>query len=337
MTALLHSPPSAAEGQTPAGATILADGDIRYEVVEGWAKLPADLRLGDVAAVAVDRRDQVYLFTRGDHPMIVLDRDGNVLRSWGHGVFQRPHGLHIGADDAIYCTDDGDHSVRKCTLDGRLLLTIGVPGRPAPAMSGLPFHRCTHTALSPGGDIYVSDGYGNACIHRYAPDGRHLASWGRSGCGPGEFYIPHNLVCDDEGWVYVADRENHRVQVFDGDGNYETQWNHLHRPCALCMGRGPAPRFYVGEVGPAMPFTLDFANLGPRLTVLDARGRILARLSAGPAGIGPGRFIAPHGIAVDSRGDIYLGEVSRTAWPMTFPGIDLPAVVPSLHKLRRIS
>src|SRR5882757_6836424 len=200
---------------------ILADGDWRYEAVSDWAKIPAEVRLGDVAAVAVDRRNNVYLFTRGDDPVIVLDRHGNVLRTWGHGMFVHPHGLHIGPDESIYCTDDGDHSVRKCTLDGRLVLEIGIPGQPAPFMSGRPFHRCTHSALSPQGDIYVSDGYGNACIHKFAPDGRYLLTWGQSGSGPGEFYVPHNLVCDMEGWVYVADRENHRVQVFDTYGRYE--------------------------------------------------------------------------------------------------------------------
>lgn len=316
--------------------TLLADGPFRYEVVEGWAKIPAEIELHDVAAVAVDRRDRVYLFTRGEHPMIVLDREGNVLSTWGHGTFKRPHGLFIAPDDTIYCTDDGDHSVRQCTLEGKVLLQIGVPGQPAPFMGGLPFHRCTHTALSPSGEIYVSDGYGNACVHKYAPDGKYLKTWGRSGCAPGEFYIPHNLVCDAEGWVYVADRENHRVQVFDGEGRYETQWNNLHRPCALCMTTPSSPLFYIGEIGPALLPCLSFPNLGPRLTVLDKQGRRLATLSAGPAGIGPGRFIAPHGIAVDSRGDIYVGEVSYTAWPSTFPGVEPPPVIPSLHKLRRL-
>lgn len=312
---------------------ILSDGEFQYEVIEGWAKLPPEIKLGEVAAVAVGEHDAVFLFTRGQHPVIVLDRDGNVLRTWGHGVFTHPHGLDVSADGSLYCTDNGDHTVRQCTSDGRVLLQIGVPGKPANFMSGQPFHYCTHTALSPQGEIYVSDGYGNACIHKFAPDGRLLKTWGRSGCGPGEFYIPHNIVCDEEGWVYVADRENHRVQVFDGDGRFETQWNNLHRPCALCSSRG---RFYVGELGPFLAPYLGFPNLGPRLVVLDARGQPLARLSAGPAGIGPGRFIAPHGIAVDSSGDIYVAEVSYSAWTWVFPDTPIPPVVPSLHKLRRL-
>ena len=315
----------------------LSDRSFRYEVIEGWAKLPVGFLLHDVAAVAMDRYDNVYLFTRGEHPVVVLDREGNFLRSWGHGIFKRPHGMHIGIDDAVYLTDDGNHVVYKFSLEGKLLLTVGIPGQPAPLMSGKPFHRCTHTALSPRGDIYISDGYGNACIHKFSPDGEHLKTWGQSGCAPGEFYIPHNMVCDEEGWLYVADRENHRIQVFDGEGNYETQWNNLHRPCALCMGAGANPLFYIGELGPALVATLKFPNLGPRLTILDAKGRTLAQLSAGAAGVGPGRFIAPHGIAVDSHGDVYIGELSAAGWPLMFPDSEKPAVLPSLHKFRRIA
>jgi len=252
----------------PAEREILSDGGFEYEVLEGWAKLPPELILGEVAAVAVDARDTVFLFTRGEHPLVVLDREGNVLRTFGHGVFKRPHGLDIGADGSLYCTDDSDHTVRQCTPEGKILLEMGVPGRPAAFMSGQPFQGCTHTALSPQGELYVSDGYGNACIHKFAPDGRLLKSWGRSGCAPGEFYIPHNLVCDGEGWVYVADRENHRVQVFDGEGRYETQWNNLHRPCALCKSADPQGRFYIGELGPFLePFVARHMGQGSGGTI----------------------------------------------------------------------
>src|SRR5260370_40877639 len=128
---------------------ILSDGDFRYEWVEGWAKLPEELHLGDVAAVAVNRHDQVFLFTRGEHPMIVLDREGNVLRTWGHGVFKHAHGLHIAPDETLYCTDDFDHTVRRSTPEGKILLEIAAPGRAASVMSVLPFHASTPTALSP--------------------------------------------------------------------------------------------------------------------------------------------------------------------------------------------
>ncbi|MFC7542915.1 peptidyl-alpha-hydroxyglycine alpha-amidating lyase family protein [Siccirubricoccus deserti] len=202
-------------------------------------------------------------------------------------MFTRAHGLHLGPDDTLWCTDDGDHSVRKCTLDGRVLLTIGLPGKPAPYMSGKPFNRCTHTALSPEGDIYVSDGYGNAQVHKYSPEGKHLFSWGGSGTEPGQFNLPHNIVCDDAGLVYVADRESHRVQIFDGKGKYQGQWNNLHRPCSLFLGKGKCPCCYVGELGPALPVNIKAPNLGPRISVLSMEGKLLGRF--GELGTEPGQ------------------------------------------------
>ena len=200
---------------------ILGEGAYRYRVDRDWANLPDGWDFHEVAAVGVDTKDTVYVFNRGRHPMIVLDRDGNFLRAFGEDIFTRAHGIHMAADGTIYATDDGDHSVRRLTPEGKVLMTLGVPGTPAPFMSGQPFNRCTHTALSPQGDIYVSDGYGNARVHKYSPDGKLLLSWGRSGTGPGEFNLPHNIICDPDGWVYVADRESSRIQVFDGNGRFE--------------------------------------------------------------------------------------------------------------------
>jgi sugar lactone lactonase YvrE len=295
----------------------LGSGAFRYEVVDGWGRLPDGWLYGEVSAVAVDSRDNVYLFARGEHPMIVFDSEGHFLRSWGEGLFANPHGLHMGPDDTLYCTDDGDHTVRRFTLDGRLLLQIGLAGRPSPFMSGLPFHRCTHTALSPQQDIYVADGYSNARVHKYAPDGRLLFSWGEPGSGPGCFNLVHNICCDADGWVYVADRENHRIQVFDGQGRYQAQWNDLHRPCGLCLHCGAGlskPTFYVGELGPGKQFSnRDWPRLGPRLSILNSDGGLLARLGDKEEVGSRSQFIAPHGVAVDSTGSIYIGEVSRSS------------------------
>ena len=313
--------------------TILGSGDHRYRVVENFAQLPDGWSLTDVASVAVDSKDRLYVFNRGAHPMVVLDRDGNFITSWGEGLFSRAHGLHIDADDNLYCTDDGDHTVRKCTTDGKVLLTIGVPGKPAPFMSNEPFHRCTHTALSPKGEIYVSDGYGNACVHKYTPDGKLIETWGDSGPDPGQFNIVHNIVTDQDGWVYVADRENHRVQVFDGDGRFETQWHDMHRPSGLFMERGGEGRFYVGEIGGALPVNYDVPNIGPRVSIYSHRGERLARLGDRLAGLEPGQFVSPHGLAVDSRGDIYVGEVSYTNWGNRYKGQPLPPGLRSLQKL----
>ncbi|HSU06527.1 MAG TPA: peptidyl-alpha-hydroxyglycine alpha-amidating lyase family protein, partial [Acetobacteraceae bacterium] len=231
--------------------TSMGTGEYTYEPVENWAKLPDGWSFKEIGSVGVDRNDNVYVFNRGEHPMIVFDREGNFLRSWGEGMFPRAHGVHIDPEQTIWLTDDGAHCVRRCTLDGKVLMTLGTPGKPAPFMSGQPFCRCTHTALSPKGEIYVTDGYGNAQVHKYSPDGKYLMSWGKCGIGEGEFNLPHNIHCDADGWVYVADRENHRVQVFDGNGRFETAWcNVVHRPSALHMTTGRCPLCFIGEVGP---------------------------------------------------------------------------------------
>ena len=320
---------------------VLGSGEHRYRMVENWARLPDGWNLTDVAAVGVDSKDRIYVFNRGEHPMVVLNRDGSFVKSWGEGLFRRAHGLHIDSDDNLYCTDDGDHTVRKITPEGKVLLTIGIPEKPAPYMSGEPFHRCTHTALSPKGEIYVSDGYGNACVHKFTPDGKLIKSWGESGTDPGQFNLVHNIVTDEDGWVYVADRENHRVQVFDGNGKYETQWNNLHRPCALHCCGGKHPTFIVGELGPGLPVNLKVPNLGPRLSIVDAKGTRIARLGGEHgAGLETGKFLAPHGLALDSKGDIYVGEVGVTNWKTSFPNTPMPKEVRAarcLQKLEKIT
>src|SRR6266550_3532353 len=319
-------------------ATIVGTGDFKYRIVEDWAKLPDGWSFKEVGAVGVDSNDNVYVFNRGDHPMMVFDPDGNFLRSWGEGQYPRAHGVHMGPDESIYLTDDGGHFVRKVTLQGKVPLELGVPGTPAPYMSGEPFHRCTHTALSPKGEIYVSDGYGNAKVHKYSPDGKLLMSWGEPGTGEGEFNIVHNICTDAEGWVYVADRENHRVQVFDGNGKYETQWNNLHRPCALCCCGGKKPNFIVGELGSGMPVNRQYRNIGPRLTIVDSQGKKIGRLGGenGP-GLDVGKFLAPHGLALDSKGDIYVGEVGVTNWKTSFPDTPMPPVVRCIQKLEKVA
>ena len=319
-------------------SVILGSGEHRYRVIENWAQLPPGWSFDDVGGVGVDSKDQVYIFNRGEHPMIVFDREGRFLRSWGEGLFKRAHGVLIDREDNMYLTDDGDHTMRKCTTDGKVLFTIGIPDKPAPYMSGEPFHRCTHTALSPNGELYISDGYGNARVHKYSPDGKLMFSWGEPGTDPGQFNIVHNIVTDAEGWVYVADRENHRVQVFDGSGKYEMQWNNLHRPCGLYCHQGARAEFLIGELGPGMNVNRNHPNLGPRLTFVDKHGKRIARLG-GEQGPGQevGKFLAPHGVCMDSRGDIYVGEVSYQNYLNINPGKPAPEYLRSLQKLERVT
>jgi DNA-binding beta-propeller fold protein YncE len=197
-------------------------------------------------------------------------------------------------------------------------------------LSGEPFNRPTKVAFDPQtGDLYIADGYGNARVHKYSADGKHRFSWGAYGTDPGQFNLVHSVATDAEGRVYVADRESHRVQVFDGEGNYVEQWNNLHRPCGLHIRDGLA---YIGQLPAGLPVNATYPNLGACVTIHDLSGRRLARLGDMRRGEGPGQFLAPHGVGVDSRGDIYVGEVSWTEYGSKQ---DPPREVRSLRKLVR--
>ena len=287
-----------------------------YEEAADWAQLPDGWTFREVVDVAVDARDRVHVFTRGDHPVIIFEQDGRFVGAWGEGLFVRPHGLTVlpGEDGAeiLYCVDDDGHWIGKFTLEGELLDQIGVRGEGAPKGSGKPFNRPTKVALDPkSGELYISDGYGNARVHKYTADGRHLFSWGDYGTGPGQFNLPHSVCTDSVGKVYVADRENHRVQIFDDQGNYLEQWNNMHRPCGLHIEDDIV---YIGQLPTHLHVNADYPNIGACVTVHDLSGRQLARVGDAHSGVGPGQYTAPHSIAVDSRGDIYVGEVSYTAY-----------------------
>jgi DNA-binding beta-propeller fold protein YncE len=303
-----------------------------YRPVEGWGRLPEGWSYVEATSVGVDSRDNVYVFNRGPHPVIVFDRDGAFRRSWGEGVFRRPHGITIGPDDSLWLTDDTHHTIRHFTADGKLLLTIGNPDEPSSLHGGKPFNRPTHVALCPRtGDVYISDGYGNSRVHKFDPSGRHLRSWGEPGTDPGCFNIPHNIATDAEGLVYVADRENGRVQIFDGEGRYLGQWNNLHRPCGLFIDRA-AGLGYVGELPSHLPVNAQVPNIGARVSVVTMKGDLVDRVGGRFAGEKPGEFIAPHGCVVDSRGDLYVAEVSWTAKGSTETP---PREIRSLQKFTR--
>jgi DNA-binding beta-propeller fold protein YncE len=306
--------------------------DFGYVADDRWAKLPANWKWDEVAGVAVDRQDRVYVFGRGEHPIGVFASDGTFLASWDENPLTRPHGISIGPDSAtpdevVFCTDDLGHTVRKFTRDGELLLTFGRPGQPSDTgatsldyrtirRAGPPFHYPTNIALSPEHDIYVTDGYGNARVHKFAPDGRLLFSWGEPGDGPGEFRIPHGIAVDRRGTVYVADRENSRLQLFTPQGEFLEQWTDVVRPCQVFIDR--ADTIYVAELGyraGMWPGTSPPSPDAPggRVSIFNLRGELLARWGGGRNPCAPGDFFAPHGICVDSRGDIYVAEVVMSA------------------------
>ncbi|MEA2785866.1 MAG: hypothetical protein QOF71_1970 [Candidatus Eremiobacteraeota bacterium] len=275
--------------------SIVGTGAHTYRI-EDWPQLPGRPPLPDVVAIGIDKDERLYVFNRGDEPMLVFDRTGNFITSWGLGRFRRPHGLHLGPDETIYCSDDSDHGVRKFTLQGELLLEIGVPRSSACDGGDRSSHRCTHVATSRHNSIFVADGCCDR-IHKYSADGMMLASWGAPGSAPGQFRLPHSVCCDAEGSVYVADRDNDRVQVFAADGTFRAQWSNLHHPSALFIASDPEQLCYVGELQP------------PRITVLRRDGRMVAQLASDA-------FTAPHCVAVDSLGDIYVGQVRASPRPL---------------------
>ena len=319
----------------------LGSGDYQYEPVEDWAKLPPGWSFKEIGGVGVDSKDNVYVFNRGEHPMIVFDRDGNFLRSWGEGIFPRAHGVFVAPDETLWLTDDADHTVRQCTLEGKILLTLGTPGKPAPYMSGEPFHRCTHTAM--------------------APERRHLRLR-RLRQRQGPQIRPRRAPAD------VLGRPRHRPRRVQhrrttspatptagstsptakttasrystATANTKPSGTTCTAPAACSCPAGNARSATSANWVRSQPVNRDVPNLGPRVTIVDNTGKRLSRLGGLRAGLGVDQFLAPHGLCVDSRGDIYVGEVSWTQWPQTVPeGPDAgePAVAAQIPKSRLAS
>jgi hypothetical protein len=324
---------------------LVGSGAFHFEANADWARLPTGYSWPEVAGVACGSTDDVFVFNRGEHPVIVFDSSGKFIRSWGEGLFRRPHGISIGPDDAVYCTDDLDHTVRKFTPDGRLLLTLGTSGQPsttgATSMdfrtvqhSGPPFHFPTNLALAENGDLFVADGYGNARIHHFAPDGRLRHSWGEPGDGPGQFRIPHGIAMDAHGTICVADRENSRIQFFSQEGQFLQEWTGIARPCQVAYdAEGNLLVAELGYLAGMWPGTTAPRNncTGGRISIFDARGKVLARWGGGTDPVAPGDFYAPHDLAMDSHGDFYVAEVVMSA------GGNRGLVSPQCHALQKFS
>ena len=208
----------------------VGDGKFEYREDSLWGRFPEDWNYEEVTAVDVDSNDRVYVFTRNRNGVVVFDREGQHLDTWGENLFTNPHGLYISSDDAVYCIDVQGNAVHKFTTDGQLLLTIANDdSRAASAPSDVwrtspPFNLSTWLAVSPEGDLYVTDGYGNSQIHKFTADGQLMFSWGEPGDGPGQFQAPHSACLDSEGNVYVADRQNCRIQIFSPQGEYIDEW-----------------------------------------------------------------------------------------------------------------
>ena len=274
--------------------TIVGSGKYTFEVHEDWAKLPEGLEMS-AAGVTVDSRDRVYCFNRSaEHPVLVFDRDGNYLSSWGAGLFAFPHTIRVDASDNLWLVDRDHGQMFQFTIGTRGYRSdTGVdPSEPRSSAyrkvtrGGGPFNLPTDIAVAPSGEMFITDGYGNARVHKFAADGTHLRSWGEPGSGPGQFSLPHGVWIDRHGRVMVCDRENDRVQVFDQQGAFLHAW-----PTRLI---GPAV-FYVD----AHDVVYIPEHNGGLVSVLTLEGERLAQW-------GDLSFRSCHGIWGDSRGDLYV-------------------------------
>jgi len=254
------------------------------------------------------------------------------LNTFGKGLFSenRTHGLYIAHDDSLLVADDGIHTIQKISSTGDKLMEIGERNKPKPIWGGEPFNRPTSAAINPSnGDIYVSDGYGNSRIHVYTGHGEYKFSWGSSGIDAGQFMRPHNIAVDKNSNIYVVDREAHRVQIFDEQGKFLRMWNNIHRPDSMVLWQD---HIYIGELN-GMAGLDDAPGMGHRVGIYDLGGNLVSRFGNTEEGDGPGQFFAPHGIAVDSDGSIYVSEVSYT---IRGSRMDPPRELRSISKYKRV-
>jgi DNA-binding beta-propeller fold protein YncE len=274
-----------ASQQTPPQLPYRTDGN--------WPNLPAGWNFGEAEAAAVDAEGNVYVFHRGPHPIIVFDPQGRYLRSFGDGLFVGPHGLRIDRDGNLWAADSEAHIVLKIDLRGRVQMVLG--RRRRSGETDAMFNQPTDVAVDSNGNVYVTDGYGNSRIVKFASDGRFLQSWGKPGSGKGEFNWPHSIVIDRQDHIYVADRRNNRVQIFDTNGKFLDQWTHVGTPMGLALAEDESL------------FMTEGSN--NRVLEMNLEGRILGAF--GEKGKRTGQFDICHQLAVDADKNLYVAEVAN--------------------------
>lgn len=259
---------------------------------------PAGVEFASVASVAINSANHLIALQRSSMPFLEFDTQGNFIRSFGsENLFERSHGLRIDEQDNLWVTDVNDHLVMKLDANGEILMTLGVRGEKGA------WNNDTHLLSEPtdiahdsAGNIYISQGHGNGGkpgILKFNPEGELITQWGQLGTGQGEFAVAHSIVIDNADLIYVADRENHRIQIFDIDGNYIDQWAYNTLICALYLHDDGFMYMTTGFDG-------EFAKLEMNGTVLGAKGR---------PGTGNGEFGEGHSLTLDSEGNVYVSDV----------------------------
>ena len=266
--------------------------DLPYRAVEGWAQLPPGWNFGEVSAVDVDRSDNVWVFSDGPHPVIEFDRSGKFLQAWPEFLGKKPHGLRVGPDGNIWTVDLETHRVMKWTPDGRLIMLLGTGAPAADNNAKYAFNRPASLNFGPEGDFFVADGYGNSRVVHYSRDGEYLGQWGTKGTGDGEFNLVHDVALDGRGRVYVADRVNQRVQIFDQQGRFLGKWTDL----------GVVQGLYYVKI----EAVLYMCDLNARILKVNLDGKVLGVI--GSFGKSPGKLDIPHYLAVDSTGAVYVAD-----------------------------
>jgi streptogramin lyase len=288
-----------------------------YRWVENWPQKPAEAVWAAMSGIAVDSSNNIWTLNRGNIPIQVYRPDGSLVRMWGQGgVFGNPHQVRFDKDGNVWTADNGFHTVSKFTPEGKLLLTLGTKG--AAGEDNSHFNQPTDLVVSPSGDVFISDGYVNSRVVHYDKNGKFVKAWGKLGTGPGEFSLPHGIGMDSKGRLYVVDRNNGRVQVFEQSGKYVTEWRNIINPWAIWIT--PKDEVFVcgstpsqwWEVQPG-PTAMNGVPAKDQIVVkFDTDGRV-RELWAFPLGAGtsakPGELNWVHTLAVDAKGDLYLGDI----------------------------
>lgn len=261
-----------------------------YHLVRDFPELPQGMKFGAGSGVAIDSHGDVLVFHRAEPPILVFHPDGTFVRAFGEGLFKSAHGLRVDSDDNIWVTDNADHTVMKLSHEGKVLMTLGEKG--VPGEDDRHFNKPADIAFAPNGDFFVADGYGNSRVVKFDKNGKFLLAWGKKGKGEGEFDLPHAVRLDSKGNVYVADRENRRIQVFDQNGKYIRQFG----------GLSPYGMFITTE---DVLFVTD--GRANRVYKMALDGKVLAKW--GIDGSKPGDFRLPHGITVAKDGAVYVTEI----------------------------
>ena len=270
-----------------------------YVAIAESFKLPPGMNFRGTSGIAFNSKGNIFVIHRGPMSVMEFDPDGNFIRGFGDGLFERAHGLRIDAEDNIWATDVASNLAYKFDPGGRLQMVLGVKGHSG---EWHPFghlrllHEPNEAVVGPSGDIFVLQGHGKAesLVLKFDHDGNFIKSWGGKGSDPGQLNLPHSLVFDAQGLLYIADRNNARIQVFDADGNYIREWQQQGTPCGLFMGADQHIWLAHGHTGQIMK--------------LDLNGKVVGAIADAGTGKIPGKYGEAHYIAVSPRDEVFVAD-----------------------------